>query len=136
MTDWRLLHSEAVSGELLGELPLISVDATETLNGTGRWSASLPLDDVAQLTPGSTVVYLDRDGVILATGIVWTASADYGAGVLNVAGEGLGSYYRKRLITFYGSYTGVEQTSIAAAVQGTADSLDGIGVTAVPVATG
>lgn len=134
---WRLLHAEAVSGELLGELPIIAVESSEALNGGGRFSATMPLDDVDTLTTGSTVVYLDRDGVILSAGVVWTASADYGAGTLTIGGEGLGSYYRKRLITFSTTYSGIEQTTIVDNVLvNTESSGAGIGVAAVPVATG
>lgn len=137
MSTWRLLHSEAVSGELLGELPLLGVDASDELNGAGRFTASMPLDDVDTLATGSTVVYLDRDGVILWSGVVWTAAADYGAGTMTIGGEGLGSYYRKRLITFTTTFSGVEQTAMATNVLSIVEGYgNGLGVVGVPLATG
>lgn len=123
MTDWRLLYGPLNdSGDIEGELPCIGMEYQETLNGLGRWTATLPLDpDPARLpipgatggstpSPGVSVitnqnlavartrVWFERDGVLQFPGILWTARANLETNTLDLAGEGIGSYFQRRTI--------------------------------------
>lgn len=140
MSDWRLLYGPLDgSGTILGELPVSSMAYGEVLNGAGRWSATLPLDadpprlvlpasgggpstelsadldllDREHLAPARTQVFFERDGVLLASGILWTAKADVAGGTLDVAGEGPHSYFRRRHIRADTTFTAVDQLAIA-----------------------
>ncbi len=141
MSDWRLLYGPLDgTGTILGELPTISMSYSDPLNGAGRWSAVVPLDanptrlvvpdpgggasteiDTSTLelvTPENlavarTQVWFDRDGVLLAAGILWTAKADVGGGTLELAGEGMHSYFRRRLIRSDRTYSSEDQLAIA-----------------------
>lgn len=86
---------------LLAELPLSGVSYGTELAGIGVMRGhipysdeTLPLDPDAASTPGRTAVYVDRDGVIVWGGIVWTRQPN-GAGKDIAAAEFL-SYYQHR----------------------------------------
>jgi len=141
MSDWRLLYGPLDgTGTILGELPSIAMSYGEALNGAGRWSATIPLDanpprlvlptvgggastdiDTSSLDLVSpetlavarTQVWFERDGVLLNAGILWTAKADIGGGTLELAGEGMHSYFRKRLIRSDRTYSSEDQLDIA-----------------------
>lgn len=88
---------------LLAELPLSDVSYSTELNGIGVMRGhipyaddTLPLDPEAASTPGRTAVYVDRDGVIVWGGILWTRQPN-GAGKDIAAAEFL-SYYQHRYI--------------------------------------
>lgn len=139
MADWRLLYGPLdASGSILGELPVAAMQYQEVLNGVGRWTATCPLDtDPARLnipgatgpsTPSSsdlglidnqtvavarTRVWFERDGVLLFAGILWTSKADIAANSLELAGEGIGSYWHRRTINATTTFAAVEQLDIA-----------------------
>ncbi|MFJ4649467.1 hypothetical protein ACIP6Q_39035 [Streptomyces bobili] len=88
---------------VLAELPLAGVQYSYVLNGVGTlrgtipYSAeTLPLDPENASTPGRTALYVDRDGVIVWGGVVWTRElADGGKSIQ--AAEFL-SYYQHRYV--------------------------------------
>ena len=141
MADWRVLHTELVGGAILGELPVTAASYGVALNSAGRFQCTLPLEadparlrlpfyaggstdldadvdlvTMANLTPGTTAVWFERDGVLLFGGIVWAVSADSEGNTLTVAGEGPQSYLRRRAIRSTLTYTGVDQLDIARAL--------------------
>jgi hypothetical protein len=75
------------------------------------------------LTPGTTAVWFERDGVLLFGGVVWTVKVDVGSNLMTVAGEGPHSYLRRRAIRSTLTYTGVDQLDI---VRGLVDHAQGI----------
>lgn len=88
---------------LLAELPLASVSYSFELNGIGTLtgtipynSETLPLDPETASTPGRTAVYVDRDGVLVWGGIVWTRQQATGGKQIQAA-EFL-SYYQHRYV--------------------------------------
>lgn len=60
-----------------------------------------------------TVVYIDRDGVILKGGLVWGHQASVNADQLSFSGEGWHSYFRERTIQTTLTYTSTDQDTIA-----------------------
>ncbi|MFE3169337.1 hypothetical protein [Streptomyces sp. NPDC059224] len=88
---------------LLAELPLSNVTYNYTLNGIGTLTGTipynnetLPLDPETASTPARTAVYVDRDGVIVWGGIVWTRTPATGGKSIQAA-EFL-SYYQRRFV--------------------------------------
>lgn len=70
---------------------------TGTLNATP--AATYSIVNPSDLTfDGSRAVYVERDGVVLWGGLLWTAQGSVGANSLSVNGEGFWSYFRRRFI--------------------------------------
>jgi hypothetical protein len=76
---YTYLFCDLRTDTLLAELPLADVQYSFELNGIGKLSGTipyadetLPLDPETASTPGRTAVYVDRDGVLVWGGIIWT----------------------------------------------------------------
>ncbi|GGQ48846.1 hypothetical protein [Streptomyces asoensis] len=100
---YTYLFCDLRTDQLLAELPLAGVTYSFALNQPGTLrgtipynSETLPLDPETASTPGRTAVYVDRDGVLVWGGIVWTRqNADGGRAIQ--ASEFL-SYYQHRYV--------------------------------------
>lgn len=137
MADWRVLHAELVGGAILGELPTIAATYGVALNAAGRFQITTPLESdptrlvlpvyaggttsldgdinmttMANLTPGTTAVWFERDGVLMFGGIVWAVSVDIASNTMTVAGEGPHSYLRRRHIRTDLTYPTTDQLDI------------------------
>jgi hypothetical protein len=100
---YTYLFCDLRTDELLAELPLANVSYSFELNGIGKLSATipysdetLPLDPETASTPGRTAVYVDRDGVLVWGGIVWTRDRVKGGKSIQAA-EFL-SYFQHRYV--------------------------------------
>ncbi|MFI1734050.1 hypothetical protein ACH40E_33525 [Streptomyces acidicola] len=100
---YTYLFCDLRTDTLLAELPLANVSYSFELNGIGRLSGTipynnetLPLDPETASTPGRTAVYVDRDGVLVWGGIVWTRDQVKGGKSIQAA-EFL-SYYQHRYV--------------------------------------
>lgn len=88
---------------LLAELPLSNVTYSFELNGIGTLRGTipyndetLPLDPETASTPGRTAVYVDRDGVLVWGGIVWTR--DDATGGKQIQAAEFPSYFQHRYV--------------------------------------
>lgn len=100
---YTYLFCDLRTDTLLAELPLASVSYSFELNGIGTLRGTipyndetLPLDPETASTPGRTAVYVDRDGVLVWGGIVWTRQ-DAAGGKSIQASEFL-SYFQHRYV--------------------------------------
>ena len=100
---YTYLFCDLRTDTLLAELPMSSVTYSFELNGIGKLSGTipyndetLPLDPETASTPGRTAVYVDRDGVLVWGGIVWTRQDTTGGKQIQAA-EFL-SYYQQRYV--------------------------------------
>lgn len=100
---YTYLCCDLVTDQVLAELPLQQVQYETVLSGIGSLRAfvplnaeTLPLDPIGATVGGRTVLYVDRDGVIVWSGIIWTRQLAPG-GVSIQAAEFL-SYYQHRYI--------------------------------------
>ncbi|GGS82058.1 hypothetical protein [Streptomyces griseoviridis] len=100
---YTYLFCDLRTDTLLAELPLASVSYTYELNGIGTLRATipyndetLPLDPETASVPGRTAVYVDRDGVLVWGGIVWTRDRTTGGKTIQAA-EFL-SYFQHRYV--------------------------------------
>ncbi|MEV5659790.1 hypothetical protein [Streptomyces flaveolus] len=100
---YTYLFCDLRTDALLAELPLGDVKYSTELNGVGTLTGTipyatelLPLDPETASTPGRTAVYVDRDGVLVWGGIVWTREQTAGGKRIQAA-EFL-SYFQRRYI--------------------------------------
>ena len=100
---YTYLFCDLRTDTLLAELPLANVSYSFELNGIGTLRGTipyndetLPLDPETASTPARTAVYVDRDGVLVWGGIVWTRQ-DAAGGKQIQASEFL-SYYLHRYV--------------------------------------
>lgn len=100
---YTYLFCDLLTDEVLAELPMSAVTYSTELNGIGTLKGTipyadqtLPLDPETASMPGRTALYVDRDGVIVWGGIVWTREPA-GAGKAIQAAEFL-SYYQHRYV--------------------------------------
>lgn len=140
---YTYLFAELASGVILDELPLRGVSFDKKLNDTGSLRAELPATDpeirargVRLLTePGRTAVYVDRDGLLLWGGIVWTTRYTGSTGVLEIGASDFLSYLEHRRVAPVPlgdpdtaqpvAYTGADQLAIAAGLVTLAQSAPG-----------
>ncbi|MFH9826718.1 hypothetical protein [Streptomyces bobili] len=100
---YTYLFCDLRTDTVLAELPLAGVQYSYVLNGIGTLRATipysaetLPLDPENASTPARTALYVDRDGVIVWGGIVWTRElADGGK---NIQAAEFLSYYQHRYV--------------------------------------
>lgn len=100
---YTYLFCDLRTDTLLAELPLSDVTYGYELNGIGSMRATvpyndetLPLDPETATTPARTTVYVDRDGVLVWGGIVWTRTN--AGGGKSIQAEEFLSYYRRRYV--------------------------------------
>ncbi|MEV6313356.1 hypothetical protein AB0M10_32805 [Streptomyces sp. NPDC051840] len=98
---YTYLFCDLLTDQLLAELPLSGVSYSTELNGVGLLKGvipysdeTLPLDPDAASTPSRTTLYVDRDGVIVWAGIIWTRELVQGGKAIQAAE--LMSYYQHR----------------------------------------
>jgi hypothetical protein len=114
---YRHLVADLLTGTIREEIPFSTVKYSHVLNRPGGFAATLPLRHPkatrANLDPGRTAIYVERNGVIMWGGILWTAKASVGGASVEVGGEGFWSYFRRRLVRTTKVYAGQDQCFIA-----------------------
>lgn len=102
---------------LRDEIPFSSVKFGHVLNAPGGFSASIghrhQKATRTNLDPARTAIHVERDGVIVWSGILWTARAGSQSGTLAIGGEGWWSYFRRRRIRLTKTYTATDHLAIA-----------------------
>lgn len=101
---YTYLFCDLMTDTVIAELPLADVTYSTELNGIGTLTATIPyndetapLDPETASTPGRTAIYVDRDGVIVWGGIIWTRQPSGRSSKLIQAAEFM-SYYQHRYI--------------------------------------
>lgn len=117
MARYRFLVGDLVTGVLREEMPFTDVKYSDALNGPGAFTATIglrhPKATRANLDPGRTVLYVERDSVILWGGILWGVGLSVDNATISLTGEGFWSYFRRRHIRDTIGYAGVDQLAIA-----------------------
>ena len=142
MARYTYLACDLLTNAVIDELPLTEVEFSVALNGAGEFSAKLPiadpkvqkLDYINATIPGRTIVYVDRDGVLIGAFILWTRKYDSSTLELELDGQEVWSYFSRRFVTAAVSYSGVDQIAIATGLLNTAQAVSSgnIGVTVNP----
>lgn len=140
---YRYLAYDVLSGALIEELPLSGVRFSRVLNGAGGMSASLQLNRrtssgdslnaayIAATIPQRTKIFIDRDGVLVWGGIIWSRAYSYQSQRLDIEAAELWSYFRMRTLKVNKTYVNQDQLDIARDLLTYAQSVPGgnIGVT-------
>lgn len=117
MPQYRYLVGDLVTNVLREEMPFSGVTYSQVLNAPGAFQATIGLQHPkatrANLDPGRTVIYVERDGVLLWGGILWAASVSADDGTITINGQGFWSYFRRRVLRTTKTYTGIDQLAIA-----------------------
>ena len=138
-TNYRISYTRLTTGDILGELPVTGpLSFSNVLDAPGSLQATVPLTDYLSLEPARTAIYVERDGVVLWSRVLWTLEVDVKAGEAHLGAEGWLSLFRRRFITSDTSFYQVEQTSIAASLVTQAQAGTGadLGITPDVTATG
>lgn len=141
MASYRYLFADLVTNSILAELPITNVNFTQALNAAGTFTGDLLLSgvnatamNVANATiPGRTAVYVDRDGVLVWGGVLWSREYNSADQHLKLTAREFESYLERRRITTTQAFTAVDQFTIAQTLVNQAQAVTGgnIGI-AVP----
>lgn len=117
---YRYLAYDLRTNDALAELPLADVSFTSTLNGAGTFNANLVIDGNAALmmaatTPERTIIFVERDGVLLDGYIIWKRILTNDRPRL-LEGASLASLFRRNRIVTDITYTATDQFTIARAL--------------------
>jgi len=142
MTEYRYLFADLLTNQVKAELPLAGVSFGQELNTAGSFSGHILLTGIdsanynidASTTPGRTALYVDRDGVIVWAGVLWTRSFSSTDGRLSFQAREFESYFERRRIDFDYNLAGASQDqlvvvrNIITTIQGGFGSSSNIGV--------
>lgn len=116
MSSYRVLVANITTNVIISELPFDGFSYEEIINGAGKFSGTLDLRNpkVTQqdLYPMRNSLYVERDGIIVWSGMVTTCSPNSSSGTLKVDGLGLWSYAGFRLLNESRNYLTLDQTSV------------------------
>jgi hypothetical protein len=119
---YRYLVLNSATRRVVAELPALAVSFGDVLNNRGAFSVTLPLTmpevpvSLADLDPPRALFVVERAGIPLWAGWVWTWEADLAADTLTLNGEGWLSILGRAIWTGSLSYTATEQSAIMAAI--------------------
>lgn len=146
MATYRYLFADLRTNKVLAELPLRTPHFELGLPRAGSFSATLPLGDsriaardpISATVPARTAVYVDRDGVLLWGGIIWTRRYRTSSKTLELAGAEFRSYFDHRQIIATTGFAATDQLTIARSLVSAAQAYTGgdIGITLGAEASG
>jgi hypothetical protein len=121
MATYRYLFADLRTNSILAELPITGVNFTQSLNAAGTFSGQLLLSGVdaeamnvsAGTIPGRTAVYVDRDGVLVWGGVIWSREYNSADQHLKLSAREFESYFERRRILTNQTFTAVDQLTIA-----------------------
>ncbi|MGW1212384.1 hypothetical protein ACWD5F_22495 [Streptomyces sp. NPDC002499] len=105
-TRYTYYTADLATGAITDELPLYDVTFSTELNEAGEFRARLPLGDPRvtvhrprELTePGRAALYVERDGVLVWGGVIWTAKYTSADQHLEIGAAGFLSYFDHRRV--------------------------------------
>ena len=130
-TQYRYLFADLVTNQILAELPLTGVSFTQQLNTSGGFTGHLLLSgvDAAGLNvstgtiPGRTAIYVDRNGVLVWGGVLWSREYSSKNQTLTFQAREFMSYFERRRITATTVFTNTDQLQIAQSIMSTSQGV-------------
>lgn len=124
MTRYTYLAADLLTGEIRDEIPFGEVSFSHVLGGAGGFEGKLPLEVLDRfdrnrvtrsvLDPARTLLHVLRNGVPVWNGVLWAVQAEVEADTLSLAGQGLWSYFLRRLLEETKTYSAEDQFEIVA----------------------
>jgi hypothetical protein len=120
-TTYRYLFADLVTNQILAELPLTGVTYNQQLNTAGSFQGHLLLSGVnatglnisAATIPSKTAVYVDRNGVLVWGGVIWSREYKSSNQTLSITAREFISYFERRRISNTTVFNSVDQLQIA-----------------------
>lgn len=113
-TQYTYLFADLRTNDILAELPLTNVTFSQVLNTPGSFSGTILGSDANETgydipnstIPARTAIYVDRDGVLIWGGILWTRNWNSDTQHYEFTAREFGSYFERRRIStdFMGGY--------------------------------
>ena len=123
MATTTFLACNALTNQVIAELPLVKAAYTRVMNDSGAMSGTVQLDDPGvqalnllgnlAVEPAAVSIYALRDGVPTWGGILWAHTYNLGDGTLDLAAAEFGSYLAFRYLTSAINVTG-DMSTLAA----------------------
>jgi hypothetical protein len=141
---YRVLSLDLRTGTRIAELEVKDLKFSQRLNNAGSLSGTVqlpPPNSTADRARGSVIndavdecrrlLVVERDGVVVADGIVWASPYSDGTSSRSITAASLWSYFRRRYITARTVFPLTDQLTIARTLIDTAQAASGgsIGVT-------
>ncbi len=127
-TTWRFLAVDLITGVVREELSPLSATWTHELNRAGSMTLNFGLYDcgLTEADIWRTVVYVERNGIVVGDGIVVGGQGDTGS--VRIGAKSMHHYLHKRVITPTATYINVPQTQIVKQLIDTYAAPSGINV--------
>jgi hypothetical protein len=132
MASYRYLFADLVTNSILAELQITNVSFTQTLNSAGTFQGSLLLSGVpaaanvdAATIPGRCALYVDRDGVLVWGGIIWSREYNSDDQHISITAREFESYFERRRLTSTLGFTSQDQLLVARTLMNTAQAVTG-----------
>jgi len=131
MAEYRYLFADLLTNQILAELPFTGVNFTKQLNSIGTFTGHILLSGVNSNStniinatiPARSVVYVDRDGVLVWGGIIWERTFSSDSQEIRITAREFESYFEKRVITTTNVFNNVDQLTVAQTIVNTAQAL-------------
>lgn len=125
MADYRILVADLKTNVIREEIPFTDFSYSRVLCRAGAFTGRLPYTHpkatLLNINPKQIALYVERDGVIVYGGIIWTARVS-GSNLLEVGSEGFWSYFNRRLIRHTIDLSSTDQLDIARRILNDAQS--------------
>lgn len=117
---YRYRFADLLTGTWLAEVGMTGVSFGQKLNDSGTLNGTIHLSDwgvqevgpKSATAPGRTGVYVDRNGVLVWGGLLWTRDYKSLDQTLDISAQEFLSYFDHRYLTAQKVYTNVDQLSI------------------------
>ena len=151
MEGYRVLIGNLQDATWYEEIPVTRINFSKFLNGPGKVDISTSPNPESSdlrkkintdyLKPGRSTIYIEKNGVIVGAYILWELFVIYPSNRLRLIGEGLWSYFRRRIIDIDDEFDDVDQlligrTLINNALAKTMGEIVGLSTSATIVSSG
>jgi len=133
VTQYRILFSDLLTGQINAEIPVTGVALTRQINSAGTASFHVLVSDVNSgkynivnaTQPGRTQVWIDRNGVLVFGGIIWNRSYTSSNQTLTITAQEFESYFAHRYITTTQVFNNVDVFTIVQTLVNQAQAVTG-----------
>lgn len=121
MTSYRYLLADLLTNDILAEIPLTNVTFSQVLNTSGTFTGQILGSDARELgfdlpnttIPSRTVIYVERDNVLIWGGVIWTRTWSSDNQMYSFSAREFPSYFERRRITTTTVFDNDDQLTIA-----------------------